>query len=203
MPRSLETLLFAVVLLAGLLSTCSSFYLNTINNGQTTTQQQRTSHAGKYLPSVQQQRRQNSPLFLSSNPSEKPIMCDLQTFLRLVGVAQTGGMAKLIVQSGDCLLNGKVETRRAKKLYAGDVVQVVAGGGADDTSWDVIEHVKAKGYVFKPKVKKIKPKPTVGADGSLEFGGRYRSEDWRKERKQKKADRKSQNSSDTTNNEGD
>jgi hypothetical protein len=34
----------------------------------------------------------------------------------------------------------------------------------------------------------------VDMNGNLEFGGRYRSEEWRKERKQKKAERKAQNS---------
>lgn len=48
----------------------------------------------------------------------------LDHFLKICGVAETGGQAKMIIQSGDVFVNGKVETRRRKKLFAGDVVQV-------------------------------------------------------------------------------
>ncbi len=50
----------------------------------------------------------------------------LGAFLKLAGVAATGGHAKIIVQSGDVSVNGEVETRRGRTLQAGDVV-VVAG----------------------------------------------------------------------------
>lgn len=85
------------------------------------------------------------------------------------------------------MLNEKVETRRAKKLYPGDVVSF------NGSEYNVQEHVALHGYVYKPKTKKAKPKPKVMDDGTLEFGGRYRSEEWRKERKQRKSKRKSQN----------
>ena len=47
----------------------------------------------------------------------------LDHFLQRCGIAQTGGHAKLLVQSGEVLLNGQLETRRRKKLHPGDVVE--------------------------------------------------------------------------------
>ena len=40
---------------------------------------------------------------------------------RLVG---SGGEAKVLIQAGEVLVNGEVETRRGRKLGAGDVVEV-------------------------------------------------------------------------------
>jgi len=48
----------------------------------------------------------------------------LDQFLKLAQVVQTGGEAKHLVQSGAVLVNDVVETRRGRKLYNGDVVQV-------------------------------------------------------------------------------
>lgn len=45
----------------------------------------------------------------------------LDQFLQLCGVP-TGGQAKMLIQSGEVLLNGEVETRRRKKLVVGDEV---------------------------------------------------------------------------------
>ena len=47
----------------------------------------------------------------------------LDQFLKLAGLCGTGGQAKLLIQSGDILLNGTIETRRRKKLSQGDVVE--------------------------------------------------------------------------------
>jgi ribosome-associated protein len=44
--------------------------------------------------------------------------------LKLVGIAQTGGQAKLMVQDGKVLVNGTIETRRGRKLGSGDRVTV-------------------------------------------------------------------------------
>ena len=46
----------------------------------------------------------------------------LDQFLKLVGVAQTGGQAKLLIQDGEVRVNGKVETQRGRKLGNGDQV---------------------------------------------------------------------------------
>ena len=48
----------------------------------------------------------------------------LDQFLKLRGIADTGGQAKLLIQSGKVQVNGEVETRRRHKLVVGDVVQV-------------------------------------------------------------------------------
>ena len=45
----------------------------------------------------------------------------LDHFLQACGVP-TGGQAKLLIQSGQILVNSQVETRRRKKLCAGDEV---------------------------------------------------------------------------------
>jgi ribosome-associated protein len=47
----------------------------------------------------------------------------LDQFLKRCGVA-TGGQAKLLIQSGEVLVNDEVETRRRKKLRAGDEVSL-------------------------------------------------------------------------------
>ncbi|AIZ44969.1 RNA-binding protein [Deinococcus radiopugnans] len=48
---------------------------------------------------------------------------DLQDFLKISGVVDTGGEAKFRVQGGEVRLNGEIETRRRKKLRRGDVVE--------------------------------------------------------------------------------
>ena len=47
----------------------------------------------------------------------------LDQFLKLCGIAETGGQAKLLIQGGEVVVNGEVETRRRRKLASGDVVQ--------------------------------------------------------------------------------
>mmetsp|Transcript_26844 Transcript_26844/g.61799 ORF Transcript_26844/g.61799 Transcript_26844/m.61799 type:complete len:194 (-) Transcript_26844:373-954(-) len=118
-----------------------------------------------------------------SRASSIPLI-DLQTLLKLCGLVKTGGEAKQAIQGGKCSLNKGIETRRAKKLFPGDKVSFAG------KTVDVSEEVSKRGYVYKVKVKKPKPVAKVDADGNLEFGGRYRSEEWRKERMERKADRK-------------
>ncbi|MGB0561355.1 MAG: RNA-binding S4 domain-containing protein [Spirulinaceae cyanobacterium] len=48
----------------------------------------------------------------------------LDQFLKLSGVAATGGQAKLMIQDGIVTVNGETETRRGKKLRTGDRVEV-------------------------------------------------------------------------------
>ncbi len=48
----------------------------------------------------------------------------LDQLLKLAGVAATGGHAKLLIQSGEALVNGDIETRRKRKVTVGDVVEV-------------------------------------------------------------------------------
>ena len=48
----------------------------------------------------------------------------LDEFLKLIGIVATGGQAKLIIQGGEVLVNGILETRRGRKLRSGDSVTV-------------------------------------------------------------------------------
>lgn len=58
----------------------------------------------------------------------KPLSMDsqikLDQYLKLMGVAQTGGQAKLLIQSGEVEVNGAIETRRGRKLVLGDRVTI-------------------------------------------------------------------------------
>lgn len=49
----------------------------------------------------------------------------LDQFLKLSGLVSTGGHAKLLIQSGEVKVNGKVETQRGKKLVQGDRVSTL------------------------------------------------------------------------------
>lgn len=44
--------------------------------------------------------------------------------LKIWGLVGTGGEAKVLIQFGDVLVNGEVETRRGRRLQSGDVVKV-------------------------------------------------------------------------------
>ncbi len=48
----------------------------------------------------------------------------LGQFLKWVSLAGTGGEAKVLIQQGEVLVNGEVETRRGRQLVAGDRVEV-------------------------------------------------------------------------------
>ncbi|MBX3073188.1 RNA-binding S4 domain-containing protein [Candidatus Obscuribacterales bacterium] len=47
----------------------------------------------------------------------------LDQFLKLNNLVASGGEAKHLIQDGNVKVNGQVETRRGKKLRAGDVVE--------------------------------------------------------------------------------
>ncbi len=46
----------------------------------------------------------------------------LESLLKFEGVAETGGMAKYMIQDGEVLVNGEVCTMRGRKLRPGDIV---------------------------------------------------------------------------------
>lgn len=54
------------------------------------------------------------------NSHKKPIKLD--QYLKLVGIVQTGGEAKVLIQTGEVKVNDEVETRRGRKLVKGDRV---------------------------------------------------------------------------------
>jgi ribosome-associated protein len=49
----------------------------------------------------------------------------LDQFLKLEGLVETGGQAKLLIQAGEVEVNKKVETRRGRQLVTGDKVRVM------------------------------------------------------------------------------
>ena len=46
----------------------------------------------------------------------------LDQFLKLMGVVQSGGEAKILIRDGEVEVNGRVEIRRGRKLMEGDRV---------------------------------------------------------------------------------
>jgi len=53
-------------------------------------------------------------------PEENYIKLD--SFMKWQNLAETGGQAKLLIQNGEVRVNGKIETRRGRKLVNGDKV---------------------------------------------------------------------------------
>lgn len=52
--------------------------------------------------------------------SKEPV--ELYKILKFEGMAASGGEAKLVIARGLVLVNGKVETRKRKKIVAGDTI---------------------------------------------------------------------------------
>ena len=61
---------------------------------------------------------------MTMDPVPEPVTLRLDQFLKLRGITESGGQAKLLIQAGEVLVNGETETRRRRKLAAGDVVEV-------------------------------------------------------------------------------
>ena len=57
----------------------------------------------------------------------------LDQFLKLSGIAGTGGQAKSLIQGGEVRVNGQIESRRGRKLQTGDVVSTLG------SSWTVVD----------------------------------------------------------------
>ena len=53
-----------------------------------------------------------------------PPFIKLEQFLKFANIAETGGMAKLMINDGIVTVNGEICTMRGKKLYNNDVVAV-------------------------------------------------------------------------------
>lgn len=56
---------------------------------------------------------------------------NLGQFLKIIGVAGTGGEGKLMIQEGLVAVNGEIECRRGKKLSEADVVTVQVSGRSE------------------------------------------------------------------------
>lgn len=49
---------------------------------------------------------------------------ELMKLLKLLQIAESGGQAKLMIENGEVVLNGNLETRKRAKLRKKDVVQI-------------------------------------------------------------------------------
>ena len=54
---------------------------------------------------------------IKSEPAE------LYKILKFEGLVASGGEAKSVIAEGYVLLNGKIETQKRKKIYAGDIIE--------------------------------------------------------------------------------
>ena len=66
-------------------------------------------------------------------PDEQRIRLD--HFLKLAGIASTGGQAKMLIQGGEVQVNDVLETRRSRKLIASDTVTIGADSFLVSDSW--------------------------------------------------------------------
>lgn len=48
---------------------------------------------------------------------------ELYKILKFEGVVASGGQAKAVIDDGQVLVNGEVETRKRKKIVGGDVIE--------------------------------------------------------------------------------
>lgn len=48
----------------------------------------------------------------------------LNVLLKIEGIIETGGMAKMFLQGNEVLVNGEPDNRRGRKLYPNDVVEI-------------------------------------------------------------------------------
>ena len=53
--------------------------------------------------------------------SKEPV--ELYKILKFEGMASSGAEAKLLISKGKVLVNGKVETRKRKKIVSGDTIE--------------------------------------------------------------------------------
>lgn len=49
---------------------------------------------------------------------------ELIQLLKVLGIAQTGGHAKFIVEDGEVTRNGEIELRKRAKLIPGDIIEL-------------------------------------------------------------------------------
>lgn len=71
-------------------------------------------------PSLQDLREESNEMTTNSH---EPIT--LNDFIKTSGLVGTGGQAKMLIQSGEVMVNGVWETRRRRKLLPGDAVELL------------------------------------------------------------------------------
>ena len=63
---------------------------------------------------------------------------ELNTFIKIKGLASTGGQAKNLIRQGSIKVNNVVETRNKRKLRAGDIVDFLG------KQFEIRNHKKAE-----------------------------------------------------------
>ena len=63
----------------------------------------------------------NDPLKIIAELKEEFV--ELYKILKFEGLVDSGGMAKQIIADGQVIVNGEVETRKRKKIIAGDKIE--------------------------------------------------------------------------------
>ena len=53
--------------------------------------------------------------------SQEPI--ELYKLLKFENMVASGGEAKYVISEGQVIVNGKVETRKRKKIFSGDIIE--------------------------------------------------------------------------------
>lgn len=53
-----------------------------------------------------------------------PVPVELYKILKFENIAASGGEAKHMIADGLVLVNGEIETRKRKKIYPGDVIEI-------------------------------------------------------------------------------
>ena len=48
----------------------------------------------------------------------------LDSLLKFSSIAESGGMAKILIENGEVSVNDEIETRRGRKVYPGDRVEL-------------------------------------------------------------------------------
>jgi len=48
---------------------------------------------------------------------------ELYKILKFEGMVSSGGEAKLVIEQGQVIVNGEVETRKRKKIVSGDIIK--------------------------------------------------------------------------------
>lgn len=91
---------------------------------------------------------------IKSEPTE------LYKILKFADIVSGGGEAKLVISEGYVYLNGEVETRKRKKIYAGDLIsfnenhfQIALKG--ETSNYEVVETVESKPQKSKKTRKAI------------------------------------------------
>jgi ribosome-associated protein len=69
----------------------------------------------------------NSGASVEAAPISVTTPITLGQFLKAAGLVSTGGEAKYLIVSGLVRVNGELDVRRGRKLYAADVVSTEAG----------------------------------------------------------------------------